>query len=76
MSQRTKDQQMLERVGALYNELKKPIFVLSMAHGRLEALEIEGAPASDPRVRGAHTSVRNAAAKMEAAVLAYQVKHS
>jgi hypothetical protein len=75
MSTPTPDEQLVERVEDLYEELKKPIFVWAMAHGRLDNLLIDGASHDDHRVRGARTSIVNAARKMEAAVLQYQTKH-
>lgn len=73
-TQAERDQQLVERVTALYDQMKKPIFVWSMANGRLQTLLIQGVPEDDPRVRGARTSLIKAAKQIDAAVQQYKTR--
>lgn len=73
-TQAERDQLLVERMKELYDKLKKPIFIWSMASGRLQTLLIQGVPEDDPRVRGARTSLINAAKQMDSAIHQYKTR--
>lgn len=65
------DDELLERVTALHDELRRPIYVWSMSGGRYARLREKGVPEYDYRVRGALTSLRKAAREIDLIVRNY-----